>query len=89
MWTSVSMLRAGNSLQLGIYNYCPYCRLATLALLDVCGACVCIAYGFAVTSVVALALLPVFVINLAVDRVSRRCYCLLFGSCIRSAFLNV
>ena len=39
---------AGSSPQGGIYNYCPRCRLTTLAILDACVTSIGLAFGFAV-----------------------------------------
>ena len=69
-----------------MYSYCPHYRFATLTVSDVCGACICLAFGFNVIPVVTFDLLAFLVITLFIDRGSRRCHCLLLGSCIRSAF---
>ena len=86
MRTSVCIFWKGCSLQIEIYNYCYHYRVATFTVLGICGGYICLTFGLTVIPVVTFDLLAILVIMLFVERSSRRCHCLLFGSCIRSAF---
>lgn len=67
-WTFVFILWA-SSLQIGIYSYCSRYSLTTIAVPDVGGACISLAFGFSVMPVVALGLLVILVMKLGADEV--------------------